>query len=110
MRQGSSLSSNNIQSVNANRSNEAVNDTSSRSSQSQLRDLDDQPISNDQVRVFEAVEGTPLNFSTATSFSDLTVDDVYMPDGRLTRDPDDGLIQLHSNRNYCRQEDADRER
>ena len=44
--QGSSLSSNTIPSINANLSNEMVNDTSSRSSQSQLRDFDEQPISN----------------------------------------------------------------
>ena len=62
------------------------------------------------MRVFEAVEGTPLNFSASTSFSDLTVDDVCATGGRVTRDPDDGLIQLHSNRNLHGHDDADTER
>ena len=74
--------------------------TSSISSQSQLRGYDEQSIINDQLRVFEAIEGTPLNFSTATSFSDLTVDDVDPTDGRISRDPDDGLLQIHSNKNF----------
>ena len=97
VRQGSSLSSNNIQANDINNS-ETANNSSSISFASQLRGFDEQSTCNDQVRVFEAIEGTPLNFSTATSFSDLTVDEIGgSVDGRVTRDPDDGLIQLHSN-------------
>ena len=98
VRQGSSLSSNNIQANDINNS-ETANNSSSISFASQLRGgFDEQSTCNDQVKVFEAIEGTPLNFSTATSFSDLTVDEIGgSVDGRVTRDPDDGLIQLHSN-------------
>ena len=110
IRQGSSLSSSNIPSVNA--SNISVstpnkNDASAISDQSQLRGFDDQTICADQVKVFEAIEGTPINFSTRTSFSDLTVDDVAPNDGRISRDPDDGLLELHSHKNFNRQEDTD---
>ena len=76
-----------------------MNKTTSISVQNQLH-LESQTINNDQVRVFEAIEGTPVNFSNATSFSDLTVDDVEPSSGRVSRDPDDGLIQLHSHRNF----------
>ena len=109
LRQGSTLSSANTQANNTTNSVTA-NDTSSISSQSQLRGFDEQSIINDQLRVFEAIEGTPLNFSTATSFSDLTVDDVDPTDGRISRDPDDGLLQIHSHKNFHRQEDTDTER
>ncbi len=48
---------------------------------------------NDQVRVW-ALEDTPLNFSTATSLSDLTVDEAPNS-GRVSVDSQDGLIQHH---------------
>ena len=48
---------------------------------------------HDQVRVY-ALEDTPLNFSTATSLSDLTVDEA-VNSGRVSVDSQDGLIQHH---------------
>ena len=48
---------------------------------------------HDQVRVW-ALEDTPLNFSTATSLSDLTVDEAPNS-GRVSVDSQDGLIQHH---------------
>ena len=109
LRQGSSLSYSGNTIRNSNTSS-AANDTSSISSQSQLRGHDEESFNNDQVRVFDAVEGTPLNFSAATSFSDLTVDDVCPNDGRVVRDPDDGLLQLSSNRTFHGLDDRDTER
>merc|ERR1712203_1339010 len=68
--------------------------------QSQLR-IEDKTASNDQVQVFEAIEGTPLHFSNATSFSDLSVDDIDfgLGSGRISRDSNDGLIQHHPKEN-----------
>ena len=47
----------------------------------------------DQVKVY-ALEDTPQNFSTATSLSDLTVDEASNS-GRVSVDSQDGLIQHH---------------
>ena len=93
LRQGSALSSPNVRV-----SNNVT--TSSSSMQNQLR-LEDKTASNDQVQVFEAIEGTPLHFSNATSFSDLSVDDIDfgLGSGRISRDSNDGLIQHHPNEN-----------
>ena len=113
IRQGSSLSSSNIPSSNSNNISVSTPnkiDASTISDQSQLRGFDEQMTCNDQVKVFEAIEGTPINFSTRTSFSDLTVDDVAPNEGRISQDPDDGLLELHSHKNFCRQEDIDTER
>ena len=51
------------------------------------------PPPADQVKVY-AVEGTPMEFSTATSLSDLTVDEPSQS-GRISVDSNDGLIQHH---------------
>ena len=110
IRQGSSLSSTNDPPSNANNisvSTPNKNDASAISDQSQLRGFDEQTTCTDQVKVFEAIEGTPINFSTRTSFSDLTVDDVAPNEGRISQDPDDGLLEVHSHKNYHRQEDTD---
>ena len=49
-------------------------------------------FSNDQPRAYR-VEDTPLNFSAATSLSDLTVDDPDLRSGRISVDSHDGLLE-----------------
>ena len=96
IRQGSALSSTNSEVLNTHLLGVANNTSTAVSGNQQPQEAE--PTSNDQVRVFEGIEGTPLNFSTATSFSDLSVDDVEPSSGIISRDADDGLIQLHQHR------------
>ncbi len=51
----------------------------------------------DQVYSYR-VEDTPLNFSTATSLSDLTVDDGGAASGRISIDSHDGLLEHRKHR------------
>ena len=54
---------------------------------------------SDQVCNYR-VEDTPLNFSTATSLSDLTVEDGGLISGRISVDSHDGLLEHRKHRRY----------
>ena len=49
---------------------------------------------SDEVKIYE-VEDTPVDLSSKSSFSDLTVDDTRGAGGRVSVDSNDGLIQHH---------------